>query len=69
MVANFEEWVLLCYVEGCEDLHWVADESIDTDATENECDVGVDGLEVEHKNTVAVLLVGAVAYHGEDHEE
>lgn len=61
--------MLFCDVESCQDLYWVRDEAIDADAEEDEGDVAVDGLEVQHEDTIAGVLVDDVAEGSEHHEQ
>ena len=68
-MAFLEVPVLLCNVEGSQDLHRVGNEAVDADTDIDDCDVSVDRLEVEDKDGFTVALVGDVCDHCEDHKE
>ena len=61
--------MLLCDIEGSQDLDGVGDETIDANAYVNEGDEAVNRLEVKHKDGVAFLFVCDIGDHGEYHEE
>ena len=68
-MAFLEVPVLLCNVEGSQDLHRVGNEAVDADTDIDDCDVSVDRLEVEDKDGFTVALVRDVCDHCEDHKE